>query len=133
MKEYMMIFRHEKQEGDEMPSAEQMQAVMKEWQNWIAGIARQGKFSDTNRLLSEGKTIKPNKTITDGPYVEAKEMIGGYLIVKAETLDEAVELAKSCPTFTYGGNVEVRSVMSIDNDPRSENFLMETAEFTKAV
>ena len=125
MKEYMMIFRNEKKEGGEKPSAEQMQAVMKQWQNWIGGIAAKGKYSSTNRLISEGKTIKPNKVVTDGPYVEAKEMIGGYLVVKANSLDEAVEMAKSCPGLLYGGNVEVRSVMPIESDADSENFLAE--------
>ena len=128
MKEYMMIFRNEKNEDGEMPSAEQMQAVMKQWQNWIGGIVAQGKYSGTNRLLPEGKTIKSNKVITDGPYVEGKEMIGGYLIVKANSLDEAVEMAKSCPNLIYGGNVEVRSVMPIEYDAGSENFLQERSQ-----
>jgi hypothetical protein len=125
MKEYMMIFRNEKKEGGEMPSAEQMQTVMKQWQSWISGIAAKGKYSGTNRLLSEGKTIKPNKVITDGPYVEAKEVVGGYLVGKANSIDEAVEMAKSCPGLLYGGNVEVRSVMPIEYDAKSENFLTE--------
>jgi len=123
MKDFMMIFRSEKQPAAEMPSAEQMQAVMKQWQNWIGGIAAQGKYTGTNRLYPEGKTLKPNNVITDGPYAEVKEMIGGYLIVKAKSLDEAVEMAKSCPNLVYGGNVEVRSVMSIDYDAKSEKFL----------
>ncbi|WEK17570.1 MAG: YciI family protein [Candidatus Pedobacter colombiensis] len=123
MKEFMMIFRQEKQEGAEMPSAEQMQAVMKQWQDWIGGIAAQGKYSGTNRLYSEGKTLKPGNVVIDGPYAEVKEMIGGYLIVKANTLDEAVEMAKSCPNLIYGGNVEVRSVMTIEYDPTSAKFL----------
>lgn len=123
MKEFMMIFRNEKKSGDEMPSAEQMQEVMKHWQNWIGGIAAQGKYSGTNRLYPEGKTIKPGNIITDGPYAEVKEMVGGYLIVKANTLEDAVEMAKSCPNLIYGGNVEVRSVMSIEYDAGSEKFL----------
>ena len=126
MKEYMMIFRNEKKEG-QVPSAEQMQAMMKQWQNWIGNIAKQGRYAGTNRLLPEGKTIKPNKIISDGPYMEVKEMIGGYLIVKAKSLDEAVEMAQSCPNLTYGGNVEVRSVMPIDGDAKSESFLQEKA------
>lgn len=123
MKEFMMIFRNEKKSGNEMPSAEQMQEVMKHWQNWIGGIAAQGKYSGTNRLYPEGKTIKPGNIITDGPYAEVKEMVGGYLIVKANTLEDAVEMAKSCPNLIYGGNVEVRSVMSIEYDAGSEKFL----------
>jgi hypothetical protein len=52
-------------------------------------------------------------------------MIGGYLIVKANSLDEAVEAAKSCPNLLYGGNVEVRAVMAIDSDAKSGTFLNE--------
>ncbi len=123
MKEFMMIFRNHTEPGGEKPSAEQMQAEMKKWQNWIGGIAAQGKYSGTNRLSSEGKTVKANNVITDGPYAEVKEIIGGYLIVKANTLDEAVELAKGCPSLGYGGIVEVRTVMSIEYDFKSEKFL----------
>lgn len=119
----MMLFRHETSTGGEAPTAEQMQAVMKEWQSWIKGIAANGRYSGTNRLLSEGKTLKPGNVISDGPYAEAKEIVGGYLIVKAGSLDEAVEMAKSCPNLVYGGKVEVRSVMSIDDDVNSDDFL----------
>ena len=125
MNEYMMLFRNEKSEGGPAPLAEQMQTVMKQWQTWIKGIAANGKYSGTNRLLSEGKSLKPGNAITDGPYAEGKEIVGGYLIVKADSLDEAVEMAKSCPNLIYGGNVEIRSVMSMDDDPRSNNFLAE--------
>jgi len=119
----MMLFRNEKSEGGQPPSAEQMQVVVKQWQTWIKGIAANGKYGGTNRLLSEGKTVKPGNALTDGPYAEGKEVVGGYLIVKADSLDEAVEMAKSCPNIIYGGNVEVRSVMPINNDPDSNNFL----------
>jgi hypothetical protein len=123
MKEYMLIFRNEKKDTDVKPSEEQMNTMMHQWQTWIGGIAEKGKYSGTNRLLPEGKTIRSNKVITDGPYVEAKEVVGGYLIVKANSIDEAMEMAKSCPGLLYGGNVEVRSVMAINDDARSKNFL----------
>jgi len=125
MKEFMMLFRNEKMEGGEKPSAEQMQAVMSEWQNWIGNIAAQGNYAGTNRLGSEGKTLKPNNVSIDGPYAEVKEMVGGYLIVKANTLDDAMEMAKSCPNLVYGGSVEVRSVLSMDADTASATFLEE--------
>lgn len=125
MKEFMMIFRNEKMEGGEMPSAEQMQTVMTQWQNWIGGIAAQGNYIGTNRLYSEGKTLKPNNVSIDGPYAEVKEIVGGYLIVKANSLDEAVEMAKTCPNILYGGSVEVRTVMTIDADASSATFLRE--------
>lgn len=125
MKEYMLIFRNEKRVDTPAPSVEQMQMVVGQWQTWIRSIDALGKYSDTNRLLPEGKTVFPNNIITDGPYVEGKEMIGGYVIVKSDSIDDAVEIAKTCPNLTYGGNVEVRSVMSIDRQPNSEEFLWE--------
>jgi hypothetical protein len=123
MKEFMMIFRFEKMEAGTAPTAEQTQAVLIQWKNWISEIAKQGKYSGTNRLLPEGKTIRQGKIISDGPYMEVKEMIGGYLIVKANSIDEAMEMAKGCPNLTYGGNVEVRAVMNIEYDAAAENFL----------
>jgi hypothetical protein len=128
MKEFMMIFRFEKMEGDTTPTAEQMQAVLKQWKNWISEIAKQGKYSGTNRLLPEGKTIRPGKVISDGPYMEVKEMIGGYLIVKADSMDEAMKMADGCPNLLYGGNVEVRAVMNIEYDFTSEKFLEPKAQ-----
>lgn len=122
MKEYMMIFRNEKMGA--APSEAEMTAAVKQWQSWISGIAAKGKFSSTNRLLPEGKTISPDKMVTDGPYMEVKEMIGGYLVVKANSIDEALEMAKGCPNLAYG-KVEVRAVMPIDQDPKSATFLQE--------
>jgi hypothetical protein len=123
MKEYLMLFRNETQGGEATPSAEQMKAVMQQWQNWIKAIADKGKYSGTNRLLPVGKTLKPGNAITDGPFAEIKEVVGGYLLVKAGSLEEAVEMAKSCPNLIYGGNVEVREVMTINGDPKSDLFL----------
>ena len=125
MNEYMLIFRNAIPKGHEIPSGEQMKTMVSQWQNWITEISYLGKYSSTNRLQSEGKTIRPGKVVTDGPFVEGKEMVGGYLIIKSDNLDEAVTLAKSCPALEYGGTVEVRSVMAIDNNPDSATFLSE--------
>ncbi len=114
MKEFMMIFRNEKNDNPK-PSPDQMQAMIKQWQDWIGGIAAQGKFVATNALGFEGKTVHADATITDGPYAELKEIVGGYIIVKAENLDDAVKLSDGCPTLAMGGKVEVRDVMVIPN------------------
>ncbi len=114
MKEFMMIFRNEKNDNPK-PSPDQMQAMIKQWQDWIGGIAAQGKFVATNALGFEGKTVHADATITDGPYAELKEIVGGYIIVKAENLDDAVKLSDGCPTLEMGGKVEVRDVMVIPN------------------
>ena len=113
MKEFMMIFRNDKDVPK--PSPEQMQQAVKQWQDWIGGIASQGKFVATNALDFTGKTMHANGTITDGPYAELKEIVGGYIIVKATDLDEAVSLSKGCPVLTLGGKVEVRTVMVLNN------------------
>ena len=109
MKEFMMIFRNEKSERPE-PTPEQFKAIFDSWQDWIGGIAAQGKFVSTNALGTEGKLINASSVITDGPYAEVKEIVGGYAIVKAADIDEAVKLAEGCPMFAAGGTVEVRDV-----------------------
>ncbi len=114
MTEFMMIFRNDYNPSFK-PSPEQMQASIKQWQDWIGGIAAQGKFLSTNRLGFEGKTLKPNHVITDGPYAEVKEIVGGYIIVKATNMDEAMKLAEGCPILNIGGHVEVRNVMPMNN------------------
>ena len=79
--------------------------------NWIAGIAAQEKLVDRgNRLVNSGKILKGNGSVSDGPYTEIKELIGGYSVVKTDTLDEAAEIAKGCPILETGGNVEVREI-----------------------
>lgn len=112
MKEFMMIFRSDSDKPK--LSAEQMQESIKQWQDWIGGIAAQGKFVGTNALGFEGKTVHADATITDGPYAELKEIVGGYIIVKATDIDDAVKLSEGCPTLSIGGNVEVRDVMVLD-------------------
>jgi hypothetical protein len=117
MKEFVFIFRNSDNPTFK-PSPEQMQEVMTNWMNWMGGIAAQNKLVDNgNRLsMSIAKTIKPNNVVTDGPYTEIKEFINGYTIVKAANVDEAVELAKGCPIFKVGGSVEVRAVVTPDDN-----------------
>lgn len=110
MKDYLLVYRAD---YSFMPNRtpEEIQVMSKRWMDWIGGIAAQNKLIDRgNRLDNSGKVIRNASTITNGPYAEIKESIGGYSLVKAESYDAAVELAKSCPIFTIGGNVEVREI-----------------------
>lgn len=110
MKDFLLIFRSPQHNG---PSAspEEMQANMKRWMDWFGSIAAQNKLSNRgNRLVHEGKVVRPGQVITDGPYTEIKESIGGYIVVKAESLQEAAAIASSCPILLEGGNVEVREI-----------------------
>jgi hypothetical protein len=112
MKEFALIFRL-KDIADFKPSPEQMQERM----NWLGSIAAQQKLVDKGSALlpipGSAKTVKPDNVVTDGPYTEIKEFISGYIIVKAETIDEAVEMAKRNPIFKIGGNIEVREVLKL--------------------
>ena len=88
-----------------------MQALTKRWQDWVGGIAAQGKLTNTGpRLATEGKVLKAGGVITDGPFVEIREMLGSFLVVKADSLDEATTLAHGCPALDAGGSVEIRPV-----------------------
>ena len=117
MKEFVLVFRASSAQPANQPSPEQLQAILTSWQNWMGGLAAQKKLASSgNRLGSEGKVVKPNNVITNGPYVELKEAIGGYIMVNATSIDEAVELAKGCPILTIGGNVEVRPVVSMEDN-----------------
>ena len=92
-------------------SAEGRDAMTKKWMDWISGIAAQDKLTEQgNRLANTGKVLRPNNVVTNGPYAEIKESIGGYSIVKALSYDDAIELAKGCPILSGGGNVEVREI-----------------------
>jgi hypothetical protein len=111
MNEFSLIFRNQ-QNPDVQFSPEQMQGILTQWREWIGGIAAQDKLaSPGNRLAFEGAVLKSANVITDGPYAETKEIISGFIVVRAAKLAEAVELAKGCPVFNAGGSVEVRSVI----------------------
>ncbi|ATP57126.1 transcription initiation protein [Pedobacter ginsengisoli] len=110
MKEFLFVFRNDYQAVPK-GSPEEMQAETKKWMDWIGGIAAQNKLVDRgNRLASEGNTLKPGNVITDGPFMEIKEAIGGYTLIRAESLEDATEIAKGCPIFQFGGSVEVRAI-----------------------
>ena len=111
MDEYMLIFRHE--DGAKVASAEQLQVWMKQTADWIGGIALQNKFVVGNGLLfDDSRVVHYKKAVTNGPFGMVKETIGGYLIVKAESIDEAVEFAKGSPVLQGDDNtVEVRKIV----------------------
>jgi hypothetical protein len=113
MEEYALIMRHE--DGMKTASPEQVQQWMKQTMDWIGGIAAQNKFVSGTGLPFEDARVVTNKNtkkvVTNGPFGEIKETIGGLIIVKAESMDEAVEFAKGCPVLLGEGNsMEVRKV-----------------------
>lgn len=114
MEEFALIFRHE--DGHKVASPEQIEIWMKQTMDWIGGIAAQNKFkSGTGLPFEDAKVVRPNNVVTNGPFGDIKETIGGFIIVKASSVDEAVELAKGCPILQGDGNsVEVRKIAKGD-------------------
>ena len=115
MKDFLLVFRRENTQPESAMSPEQLQAMMKPWMDWIGSIAAQNKLvSAGNRLEPGGMVVKPGNIVTNGPYVEIKEAIGGYTIVKAQSLEEAAGLSGDCPILSVGGTVEVRAILPMD-------------------
>lgn len=111
MKDFMLLFRQPDYDTSK-PSPKEMQALAKKWQDWAGGIAAQGKLASNGpRLSFEGKVLKAGGVITDGPFVEIREKLGSFIIIKAESLEEATTLAHGCPALDSGGSVEIRPIL----------------------
>ena len=111
MKEFMLLFRQPSYDYSNASPIE-MQALAKKWQDWAGGIAAQGKLASNGpRLATEGKVLKPGGVITDGPFVEIRERLGSFIIVKADSLEDATTLAHGCPALDANGSVEIRQVI----------------------
>ena len=115
MQEYLYLFRG----GDArraQQSPEAMQEHMGKWTEWMNGLGVSGHLIGGQPLQAEGKLVSGNgraELVTDGPYAEGKEIVGGYLLIKAENIEEATELSKGCPIFEHNGTVEVRPIQSM--------------------
>lgn len=108
MKDYLYLFRG----GNAGTSPEERQKSMQRWGAWIEQLSKAGKSKGGFPLESGGKVVSgQNKLVTDGPFAESKEGVGGYLIVTANDLTDAVEISKGCPIFADGGVVEIRPIM----------------------
>ncbi len=112
LKEFMLLFRYEP--SNEEPTQQQLDDMHKHWGDFIGGIAMQGKLVGTHQLGFSGKQITANKDITDGVYVADNHMLGGNMILKTASLEEAAELAKGCPILLMGGTVEVREIIPMN-------------------
>jgi hypothetical protein len=114
MSNFLYLFRGGQANYDAMSAAEK-EAHMKIWFQWMGNLRENGTLIDGLPLAKEGKVVENRgEIITDGPFAEGSEMVGGYLIVSAGSLDEAVEISKGCPIFDYGGTTEVREILSME-------------------
>jgi len=113
MKDFLLIFRTDYNVIQQRNESE-AQANMKQWMDWLGDISSKNKLIDRgNRLDNSGRIVKPNDVVTNGPYSDIKESIGGYSLIKADNYEDAVAMAKGCPVLTTGGNVEVREIVTM--------------------
>jgi len=112
MSEFTFLFRGR----DTTASPEQMQKTMEKWVAWFKELGAKGHIKDPGHPLEAiGKVVKgKDKIVNDGPYAEAKDIVGGYTLIEARDLDQAVEISKGCPILEVGGSVEVRPIQILN-------------------
>jgi hypothetical protein len=117
MAKFLFVYRSGKDSRDTM-TPEEMQQILQKWRNWITEGVRNGWMLDFgDGLKKEGRVVNAKKVVTDGPFVESKEIVGGFSIVQADSIDTAAELAKGCPVLFRGGTVEVRPLEEFKMQP----------------
>jgi hypothetical protein len=113
MEKFMLIFHGGAMEG---MSPDQMQEHMGKWFAWIEKLNKTEQYVSGEPLVPGGKLVsgKGGKSVIDGPYTEGKEVVGGFFIINAKDMNEAVAISKESPDFDYGGSVQVRQIMKMD-------------------
>lgn len=113
MSRYLLLL-HESPAGFAPLSPEEMQAVIAEYTAWRDRLESEGRLLGSHKLTDEGGKsmvrVDGEIRVTDGPYTEAKEVVGGYFLIEAEDYDDAVRISRDCPHLSYGGRIEVRQV-----------------------
>lgn len=115
--QFLLLVRHPVDQPD--PAPEEMQKIFGKWMAWIQSMKSKGQYVAGNPLQEGGKTLRGSRgaVVTDGPFTEAKEMVGGYMILSAPDLAAATEIAKGCPGLDYQAVLEVRPLEKIPNHP----------------
>jgi hypothetical protein len=110
MKEFALLFRQPDYDYSDV-SPKDFEAITRKWQDWINNLKSTERLvNNGTRLTQEGKVLRAGGVITDGPFVEIRERLGSFLVVKAESLEEATTLAHGCPALDAGGSVEIRPI-----------------------
>lgn len=111
---FLLLFRNAGPETHAQLSAEERAALARRWNDWYDGLAAAGKVLHGQPLALEGRVVAGAAgRVTDGPFAEGKEVIGGYFMLTVASLDEATEIARQCPGLPLGLSVEVRPVAAV--------------------
>jgi len=116
MSQFVYLYRMDPAARMQAMTAERAQQSMQRWMTWLQELDAKGHLKDRGQPLENGgKVVRgQQKTVTDGPYLETKDLVGGFTLVEASTIDQAVELSRGCPVLDSGGSVEVRPIMKMD-------------------
>lgn len=111
MAKFLFIYRDPIEMATAQPTPEEMQSVLEKWGEWI------GKFSATGNIVDPGDGLQPTGkhitakgVVTDGPFAESKEILGGYSVIEAGDYDQALAVARECPALAFGGSIEIREL-----------------------
>ena len=116
MEKFMFLFRGGDTHPDNANDSKEAMEYIQSWISWMQGLGQKGILVGGESLQHTGKLVNgKSKAVTDGPYIEAKEMVNGYLIVNAKDINEAVEISKGCPIFEENGKLEVRPVQKLES------------------
>jgi hypothetical protein len=111
MGKFMFLFRGGDTHPDNANDSKEAMEYIQSWVTWMQGLGQKGILVGGESLQRTGKQVSgKSKVVTDGPFIDAKEMVNGYLIVNANDINEAVEISKGCPIFEENGKLEVRPV-----------------------
>jgi len=115
MSEFIYLYRTSDADRSAAMSPEHAQQSMQAWLAWMRGLETNGHIKNPgNPLATEGRVVRgKNQTVTDGPFVEIKDLVLGYTVIEARDIDEAVELARGCPMLSGEGSVEIRPVRAM--------------------
>jgi len=111
MSEFAFLFRGRELVG----SAEQQQRTLEKWAVWMTGLKQRGLITDMGLPLEDAakRVVGPDRMVHDGPFAEIKDLVNGFIVVTADDVDAACEIARGCPIYEHGGGVEIRPVASM--------------------
>lgn len=112
MQDFLILIREDVQRFTSGSEAD-FQKEVEEYAVWVEEMTKTGNYVSGDPLKPEGRYILKDSIQTDGPFIESKEAVGGYIIIKAKDIEEATELARKCPVFEYDGLIELRPLIKM--------------------
>lgn len=113
MQNYLLLLHEDESQRAAIPH-DRLMAMIKEYGAWAGKLRAENRLVSGEKLADDnGKVIRDKNskvTITDGPYAETKEIVGGFFIIAAKDYDEACKIAQGCPHLKYYGRIEVRQI-----------------------